>query len=281
VARWFGFLALSAALAGCGGTYSVAASFRPPTGVSAQASPELAAHPLRRIAVLPFRNESGVPEAGAKMAGHFYERLSASPRYEVQPPPVVEAEEDVKFEFRLRGGRTEGVRNREEDSAWLKEKVSRFIATVQPYVTNLETVYPGEYFEGQAKPEKREALQGTVAEASPQAPAEGDLDAILTGVVTSYRDRSGGPYLGDQGAHVSYAAYLVSAKDGRILWEASFNEEQIFLLDNLLLFPRYAQEGFAWQTNDTLARNGLQRVLERFPGFASPAEEGASATRSP
>mgnify|MGYP000616201161 CR=1 FL=1 len=104
-------------------------------------------------------------------------------------------------------------------------------------------------------------------EVLPDTPFGNPSDAILTGVVTKYRNRSGGALIGDQGSHVTYTAYLVSTKNGDILWEATFNEEQIFLMDNLLLLPRYAEHGLIWQKNDQLARSGLKRVLATFPGL--------------
>jgi len=265
-------LAFGPLLGGCGGSAAgPLESFQPPSGVSARAHPELAGRGLRRIAVLPFRNESGVPAAGVRMAGVFYEGLAAATRYEVQPPPKVDEEDDLKFEFRLRGGRTEGVRNQDQDAAWLQERVSRFLAAVQPYLTNLEMLYPGEYFEGQLEITPSGLPKGTVARAGgPAAEGEPALDAVLTGIVTTYRNRSGGAFLGERGPQVAYSVYLVSARDGKVLWEATFNEEQIPLLDNLLLLPRYAKEGFIWQTSDMLARNGLDRVLRSFPGYAAP-----------
>ncbi len=261
--------------AGCGvnlKNIESGASFAAPSGVTSHTSPKFAVHPISRIAVLPFRNESGVEKAGVQIANIFYQGLAPATRYEVQPPPEVPDEGGVRFKFRLRGGRSEGVRNQEADSAWLQNKVKTFVSSVQPYLTNLEIVYPGEHFEGRIKPAGRKPLRGTVARSSGEASDEPPLDAVLTGVITQYRNRSHGPLLGDKGPHVTYTAYLVSTKNGEILWEASFNEEQIFLLDNLLLFPRYAEHGLLWQRNDQLARSGLKRVLATFPGLKEKLE---------
>ena len=267
-------IALVALSAGCGARVDIGAAFGPPSGVVSRTSRKIATHRLKRIGVLPFRNESGVEKAGINMAKIFYEGLAPSPRFEVQPPPSLSEDSELQFEFRLRGGRGEGVRNRAQDTSWLKEKVDRFISNVQPYLTNLEVVYPGEHFEGKIEKKRPEPIRGTVAKAAGGAADEPPLDAILTGVVTKYRNRSGGPLIGDQGPHVTYTAYLVSTKDGEILWEATFNEEQIFLMDNLLLLPRYAEHGFIWQKNDQLARSGLKRVLATFPGLREKIEEG-------
>lgn len=253
--------------AGCGASTSIGAGFRAPAGVRSQTSTKIGVRTLKRLGVLPFRNESGVAEAGVKMAQFFYEGLAPAPQYEVQPPPPTSEADELQFEFRITGGRQEGVRSRARDKTWLRKRVDRFISTVQPYLTNLEMVYPGEYFEGKLEKPKK-TVRGTVAKSSPGAAEDRPLDAILTGVVTRYRDRTGGKWVGEKGPHVSYTVYLVSTEGGEILWEATFNEEQIFLLDNLLLLPRYAQHGFIWQKNDQLAKSGLKRVLATFPGLS-------------
>lgn len=267
-------LALSAAVSGCAGNgKSPFANFRPPSGVVAKSIPELSGYTLRRIAVLPFQNESDAPAAGDKLAGFFYEGLASTTQYEVEPPPTKDGE-DTRFEFRLQGGRPKGVRNVEEDSKRLQKRVKDFISTIGPYVSNVETLYAGEYFEGKITKEKIPDIRGTVARVSPGEEDRPPLDAVVTGVVTNYRDRSGQAYAGDKGAKVAYSVFLISTKDGKILWQATFNEEQFFLFDNLLLFERYAREGFSWQTNDTLARHGLKRVLATFPRLKDRLEEG-------
>jgi hypothetical protein len=40
-------------------------------------------------------------------------------------------------------------------------------------------------------------------------------------------------------------------------------------MDNLLLAERFFKGGWVWQTNDTLARIGLERVVKTFPGIAA------------
>ncbi|MDA1001315.1 MAG: hypothetical protein O2807_12475 [bacterium] len=267
------FLLLAfAAATGCGtrpgqGPEAILRSFAPPSGVQAEASPALTSRTIRRIAILPFRNESGVEGAGQTVATIFYEGISASPRYEVEPPPRLDRQDGFNFEFRLRGGREADVRNEEADAEWLSNTVNHFVSRIEPYLTNLQPVYPGEYIEGKIGPKKK--LQGTVARSSDQPDTERALDAVITGVVTRFRNRSGNALFAndEKGAHVTYSVYLVDARDGKVLWKASFNEKQIFLLDNLLLLPRYAQQGFIWQTNTRLARTGLQRLLATFPGW--------------
>jgi hypothetical protein len=91
---------------------------------------------------------------------------------------------------------------------------------------------------------------------------------VLTGVITRYDNRQGTSLAVDQPASVAYEAYLISARDGEILWRARFDETQKPLFDNLLLAGRFLKGGGVWQTNDTLARIGLERVVKTFPGIA-------------
>jgi hypothetical protein len=100
-------------------------------------------------------------------------------------------------------------------------------------------------------------------------PLQGPLDAIITGVITRYDDRQGTALAVDHPASVAYEAFLISARDGEILWRARFNETQRPLFDNLLLTSRFLKGGGVWQTNDTLARIGLERVVKTFPGIAA------------
>jgi hypothetical protein len=72
-------------------------------------------------------------------------------------------------------------------------------------------------------------------------------------------------------ASVAYVAYLISARDGEMLWRARFDETQRPLFDNLLLVGRFLRGGGVWQSSDTLTRIGLERVLETFPGIACHA----------
>jgi hypothetical protein len=100
-------------------------------------------------------------------------------------------------------------------------------------------------------------------------PAQRPLDAVLTGVITRYDNRQGTAIAVDHPASVAYEAYLISARDGEILWRARFDETQKPLFDNLLLAGRFFKGGGVWQTNDTLARLGLERVVKTFPGIAA------------
>ena len=122
------------------------------------------------------------------------------------------------------------------------------------------TAHPSETSQGQTPAQPGSTHQ-------PPSP----LDAVITGVILRYEDRDGHALSVDRPASVAYEAYLISARDGALLWRARFDETQKPLLDNLRLVGRFLQGGGVWQTSDTLTRIGLERVIKTFPGIAHRA----------
>lgn len=252
------------------------ASFRPGSNVLSHTNSQINKYPLNRIAVLPFRNATESPRAGTKVATFFYQQLSATARFQVTPPLEIKEGEEVKLEFQVRAGQEGDIVNRETQLEVISKKVAAFLARVKPFLTEREVIYPGEYFEGvveerEKKVEKtlREKLGPRYRETGVE-PAEEEappLDAVVTGVVTRYRNRDGNYFAADNPASVAYELYMISARDGALLWSASFDETQQPLLDNLIYIGRYFKGGGGWQTHDTLSRLGMQRVLRTFPGL--------------
>ena len=101
------------------------------------------------------------------------------------------------------------------------------------------------------------------------------LDAVVTGVITRYNDRNGTALSTERPTSVSFDVYLISVEDGKVLWNATFDETQGPLSDNLLMIGRYFKGGGVWQTNDALARNGMNRLVETFPGISTESREGS------
>jgi hypothetical protein len=218
--------------------------FGPPSNVVAEVSPELHKYSLQRIGIIAFANRSSTPDAGIRLASFFYTELEAHRRYEVTPPLALDEEGELEFT------RTAQAAPEDERPSRLRQFVQMWIGRLWP-----ATGQPSDESPGAAQPD-------------PTGQASPPLDAVLTGVITRYDDRQGSALLVDQPASVAYEAYLISARDGEILWRARFDETQRPLLDNLLLIGRFLKGGGVWQTNDTLARIGLERVVQTFPGIA-------------
>jgi hypothetical protein len=244
-----GTLVIIIALSGGGYdlTWAALGSFGTPSNVVAEVSPELSKYAIQRIGIISFVNHSSTPDAGRRLASFFYSELDAHRRFEVAPPLLLDEETELAFT------RTAQAAPEEERPGRLRQFVREWLGRLWPSGTEQPPQSPG-----QSPSEAVSPRQG-------QPP----LDAVLTGVITRYDDRQGNALLADHPASVAYEAFLISARDGEILWRARFDETQKPLLDNLLLAGRFFKGGGGWQTNDTLARIGLERVVKTFPGIAA------------
>lgn len=221
--------------------------FEPPSNVVSEVSPELSKYELQRIGILGFVNNSGTPDAGIRLASFFYTELDSHRRYDVTPPLLLDEETELAFT------RTAQAAPEEERSGRLRQFVRDWLGRIWPM-----------------SPEEPPAGKVLVPpETGMPSSAQRPLDAVLTGVITRYDNRQGSALAVDHPASVAYEAYLISARDGEILWRARFDETQKPLFDNLLLAGRFFKGGGVWQTNDALARIGLERVVKTFPGIVS------------
>lgn len=90
-------------------------------------------------------------------------------------------------------------------------------------------------------------------------------DAILTGVVTRYEEREGGPVGIKKPASVGFEARLISAKDGTILWTGKYAETQKSLTEDLSMVFIFIQRGGKWLTAEQLTRYGVSEMLKTLP----------------
>jgi hypothetical protein len=223
--------------------------FGPPSNVVADVSPDLPKYELRRIGLISFVNQSGTPDAGIRVANLFFHELGTYHRYELTPPLLLDEATELAFTRTAQAGPEKDRPDR------LRRFVREWMGWMWP-----STSQASETSQGQTQ-----AHSGSTHQPPPP------LDAVLTGVILRYDDRDGHALSVDRPASVAYEAYLISARDGQILWRARFDETQKPLLDNLLLMGRFLRGGGVWQTSDTLTRIGLERVLETFPGIAHSA----------
>lgn len=240
-------IAIALSIGLCDRLWGATPWFEPPSNVVAEVSPELYKYELQRIGILGFINNSGTPDAGIRLASFFYLELDSHRRYDVTPPLLLDEETELAFT------RTAQAAPEEERSGRLRQFVRDWLGRIWPVSADeLAT----------------RAVQVTPEPGMPNT-VQRPLDAVLTGVITRYDDRQGTALAVDHPASVAYEAYLISARDGEILWRARFDETQKPLFDNLLLSGRFLKGGGVWQTNDTLARIGLERVVKTFPGIAA------------
>jgi hypothetical protein len=233
----------------CGPTAAPVWGFGPPSNVVADVSPDLPNYELRRIGIISFVNQSRTPDAGVRVANFFFHELDTYHRFELTPPLLLDEATELAFTRRAQAGPAEDRPDR------LRRFVREWIGQMWP-----STAQPSATSQG-----------GTLTRPGSTHQPPSPLDAVITGVILRYEDRDGHAISVDRPASVAYEAYLISARDGAMLWQARFDETQKPLLDNLLLVGRFLQGGGVWQTSDTLTRLGLERVIKTFPGIAHRA----------
>ncbi len=267
-----GMVVMGLLLVGCS---NMALGRMSPTNVASSVRPDIKQYNLRHIAVMPFRNNTYAPEAGHKVATFFYQEILTRKTYSVTPPVRLERTEEIDLEFRVDPSRRSGTVNREENLRLLGRAVSNYLRQVAPYTTKESLLFQTEAPE--RDPEDGDSpITGELRSPDVKPGEEPEaLDAVVTGVITRYIDRDGNPLAAEKPSSISFDIYLISVRDGRVLWSARFDETQKFLNENLLLLPRFIKGGGVWQSNDTLAQIGMERVMDTFPGIAEQLREGS------
>lgn len=115
----------------------------------------------------------------------------------------------------------------------------------------------------------------TVSQALGKVPRSGELvtraialgkavgaDSVLCGTVSRFVERVGGEYGARHPAAVAFTLQLVSVSSGKILWNASFDQQQQPLSENLLNWWQFWRGGPKWFTAQEFARVGIEHLLD-------------------
>lgn len=90
-------------------------------------------------------------------------------------------------------------------------------------------------------------------------------EAILTGIVTRYEDREGGPVGVRKPASIGFEVNLINTIDGTILWNGKYAETQRSLAEDLGMFFTFLRRKGRWLTAEELAKDGVDEVLKAMP----------------
>ncbi len=94
-------------------------------------------------------------------------------------------------------------------------------------------------------------------------------DAILTGTLRRYVERSGGPS-GSQRPSAVWFTVELRGIDGVLIWSGTYNETQAALSDDLGSFRRAWSRGFKWVTAADLAGYGARELAQALADELGP-----------
>ena len=87
-----------------------------------------------------------------------------------------------------------------------------------------------------------------------------NVDAVVTGLVTTYQERVGSRLGADPTAAVGFEVKVVAA-DGQVLWVGGYYERQRPMIEDLMGFL----QRWSFVTAEELAQYGVEEVLKTFP----------------
>jgi hypothetical protein len=93
-----------------------------------------------------------------------------------------------------------------------------------------------------------------------------NADFILVGYLFRFEERIGSSIGVEKPASVAFDVHLFRVKDGMEVWKGVFDETQRPLSENLLKIGSFLRRGASWLTADELASDGMDEMLNRFPG---------------
>jgi hypothetical protein len=158
------------------------------------------------------------------------------------------------------------------------------ILSTEKFPRDAEKVVESLFFDRLAKlkkfqlipPDHAGAIYERISAESPKMPlmeilkkvgSELEADGVVFAYVCRYRERKGYPYSVELPASVAFEIHLVSTSDGNIAWKGIFDKTQKSLMENVLLIGSFFKGGGQWMTAKELAAEGINAILEKFPGF--------------
>jgi hypothetical protein len=112
-----------------------------------------------------------------------------------------------------------------------------------------------------------EFLKEPMPEILKKVGSELEAEGIIVGYVYRYRERVGYPYSVEKPASVAFEIHLVRVEDGVIVWKGIFDRTQQSLMENMFQIASFFKGGGQWVTAKELATEGIDAILENFPGF--------------
>jgi hypothetical protein len=100
-----------------------------------------------------------------------------------------------------------------------------------------------------------------------QLGTEMKVDFLLAGFIFRFEERIGSSLGVEKPASVGFDLHLFRMRDGKMVWEAKFDETQKPLSEDILRIGAFFRRGATWLTAEELAGAGMDEMLRRFPGL--------------
>jgi TolB-like protein len=128
-------------------------------------------------------------------------------------------------------------------------------------------IIPGDKTEGVYRRIGAESFKASPIHVFRKVGGELGVDGVAVGYVYCYRERKGYAYSAEKPASVSFEIGLIRVSDGAILWNSYFDRTQESLMENLLHISTFIRGGGKWVTAKQLSAEGMERMMETFPGI--------------
>jgi hypothetical protein len=94
-----------------------------------------------------------------------------------------------------------------------------------------------------------------------------DVDGIVIGYMSCFRERVGYAYSVERPASVTFGIYMIRVSDGEMVWGSIYDKTQQSFSENVLQASTFFSRGLKWVTAAELAEDGVEEVLKTFPGY--------------
>jgi len=92
-----------------------------------------------------------------------------------------------------------------------------------------------------------------------------NVDFVMVGILFRFEERIGSSFGVEKPASVAFDLHLFRLRDGARVWDATFDETQKPLSDNLFQIGSFFRSGAKWLTAEELAGVGINEVLKKLP----------------
>jgi len=94
-----------------------------------------------------------------------------------------------------------------------------------------------------------------------------EVDAIVIGYVSCFRERVGYAYSVERPASVTFGVYMIQSSDGDIAWGRIYDKTQQSFSENIMQSSTFFSRGLKWVTAAELAEDGVDEIVKTFPGY--------------